>query len=237
MLQKQFGKVVRKYFPSALDTRETSIRYLGLLQNGHSVDISRMLLATSLCSDDMNIPSTSFFRVVLGPFFLGGLGGLPFVGKTGMSAFAHHVPDGRTAFIFYGPHIGVTLEEQLGSMYRPGQESSGYCCGALMAALQRFKNPDFKPEIKANDYQQTMLEQVLFEKREEILTEKYPERAITEAAFWKIDEMVHELLHDTKSEFKVDKIALLGGVIINTDYGVDDYFDVRNFEVISTRYL
>lgn len=237
MLQKRFGTAVREHYPDALDTRDTSIKYLGLLQNGHSIDVSKILLATSLCSDDMNIPSTSFFRVILGPFFLGGLGGLPFAGTTGMTAFAHHIPDNGSAFIFYGPHIGITLDGNLGRMYRPRQEDSGFCCGALMAALTRFKDPDFKPELNEEDYQQTMLERELFEYRDEILADEYPEKAITEKAFIKIDEMVHHYLAKCKDEFKVNKIALLGGIIINTDYGVDDYFEVRNFEVISTRHL
>ncbi len=238
MLQKRFGKIVRKHFPEASDTRDTSIKYLGLLQNGHTIDISKMLMATSLCSDDINIPSTSFFRVVLGPFFLGGLGGLPFAGTTGLTAFAHHIPDNGSAFIFYGPHIGVTLEDELGKMYRPRQEKSGACCGALMLALKRFKeDPNYKPKIINSDYQQMWLEECLLPKREEIVNDPNPERAITEACFWKIDELIHEYLHATKNEFKVEKIALLGGIIINTDYGVDDYFDPRNFEVISTRNL
>ncbi|MGB3617233.1 MAG: hypothetical protein WBA12_03885 [Catalinimonas sp.] len=237
MLQKRFGQVVRKYFPAALDTRETSITYLGMLQNGHQMDVSRLLMATSLCSDDINVPSTNFFRVVLGPFFLGGLGGLPFAGKTGMSAFAHHIPDGGAALIFYGPHIGVTLEEELGQMYRSRQERSGACCGALMLTLQRFCQPNFKPEIVSDDYQQTVLEQTLFPYREEILNDPLPERAITEAAFRAIDDQVHGLIRATKEQFKAERIALLGGIIVNTDYGVDDYFDVRNFEVISTRHL
>ncbi|HKL40027.1 MAG TPA: hypothetical protein VJ894_05070 [Cryomorphaceae bacterium] len=237
MLQKKFGTAVRQHYPNALDTRDTSIKYLGLLQNGHNIDVSKILLATSLCSDDMNIPSTSFFRVMLGPFFLGGLGGLPFAGTTGMSAFAHHIPDNGSAFIFYGPHIGITSEGDLGKMYRPRQEESGFCCGALMLALSRFKNADFKPELKEDDYQQTMLEKVLFDDREEILSAENPEQAITEKAFLKIEEMIYKYLRATKSQFKVNKITLLGGIIINTDYGVDDYFEVRNFEIINKKHL
>lgn len=238
MLQRKFGDIVRSHYPTALDTRDTSIKYLGLLQNGHNVDISKMLMATSLCSDDINIPSTSFFSVVLGPFFLGGLGGLPFVGTTGFTAFAHHIPDDGTAFIFYGPHIGVTLENQLGKMYRPRQSKAGASCGALMLALDRFKkDPAYQPEPKPSDYQQMWLEQCLLPKQEEIVNDPNPEKAITEACFWKIDELVHEYLHQTKAAFKVDKIALLGGIVINTDYGIDDYFDIRNFEVISSRNL
>ena len=239
MLQRKFEEVVRNHYPDALDTRDTSIKYLGLLQNGHTIDISKMLMATSQCSDDINIPSTSFFNVVLGPFFLGGLGGLPFAGTTGLTAFAHHIPDGGAAFIFYGPHIGVTLENELGKMYRPRQQQVGASCGALMLALDRFQNesPDYKPKKTDSDYQQMRLEECLLPNREEIVNDENPEKAITEACFWKIDEQIHEYLHEVKNEFKVDKIALLGGIIINTDYGVDDYFDLRNFEVMNTRNL
>lgn len=237
MLQRRFEKVVLKNYPDALDTRDTSIRYLGLLQNGHDIDISKMLMATSLCSDDINIPSTSFFSVVLGPFFLGGLGGLPYGGLTGLTAFAHHIPDNGTAFIFYGPHIGVTLENEVGKMYRPRQENAGACCGALMLALERFKDDSYAPKIKPEDYQQTYLESLLFPRKEEIINDKSPQRKITECTFELIDKMLHESLREVKSEFNVDKIALLGGIVINTDFGIDDYFSVRNFEVIRTRYL
>jgi hypothetical protein len=237
MLQKKFEKIVLKHYPNALDTRDTSIRYLGLLQNGHDIDISKMLMATSLCSDDINIPSTSFFSVVWGPFFLGGLGGLPYAGITGLTAFAHHIPDDGTAFIFYGPHIGVTLDSDIGKMYRPRQEKAGACCGALMLALERFKDDAYKPELKNDDYQQSYLESLLYPRREEIVNDKIPQRKITECTFELIDQMLHEYLREVKDEFKVDKIGLLGGIVINTDFGIDDYFSVRNFEVIQTKYL
>lgn len=237
MLQKRFETVVLDHFPDALDTRDTSIRYLGLLQNGHDIDISKMLMATSLCSDDINIPSTSFFSVVWGPFFLGGLGGLPYAGITGLTAFAHHIPDNGTAFIFYGPHIGVTLESEIGKMYRPRQAKAGACCGALMLALERFKDPAYSPQLKQDDYQQSTLESLLYPHREEILDDASPQRKITECTFELIDQMLHEYLREVKDEFKVDKIGLLGGIVINTDFGIDDYFSVRNFEVIRTKYL
>lgn len=38
-----------------------------------------------------------------------------------------------------------------------------------------------------------------------------------------------------KGEFHADKVTLLGGVIINTGHGIDDYFDARNFEIIDLK--
>lgn len=118
MLQRKFDQVVKEHFPNAKDAKDTSIHYHypGRIQIQYELDISKVLMATSVCSDDINVPSTTFFNVLFGSFIMGGLGGLPFSGQTGMTAFAHHIPDEGSAFIFYGPHIVITLEGDLGKM-------------------------------------------------------------------------------------------------------------------------
>lgn len=237
MLQRKFDQIVKGHFPNAMDAKDTSIQYLGKMQIEHKIDISKVLMATSVCSDDINIPSTSFFNVLFGPFIMGGLGGLPFAGRTGMTAFAHHIPDQGSAFIFYGPHIGVTLDGDMGKMYRPRQEETGNSCGALMLALSRFGDSNYKPVINDEDYQQMKLEESLLPYREDILNSDNPQKAITEATYEIIDKKVHDHLKACKDEFHVDTVTLLGGIIINTDYGLDDYFDARNFEVIDVKSL
>ena len=139
------------------------------MQIEHKLDVSKVLMATSVCSDDINIPSTTFFNVLFGPFIMGGLGGLPFAGQTGMTAFAHHIPDDGSAFIFYGPHIGLTLDGELGKMYRPRQEETGNSCGALMLALDRLQDAKYQPVFSDDDYQQMKLEASLLPYREQIL--------------------------------------------------------------------
>ncbi|BFP42981.1 hypothetical protein FGF1_38260 [Flavobacteriaceae bacterium GF1] len=237
MLQRKFAEVVKTYFPDAMDAKDTSIHYLGKMQLEHHIDISRVLMATSVCSDDINVPSTTFFNVLFGPFIMGGLGGLPFAGQTGMTAFAHHIPDDGSAFVFYGPHIGITLDGDLGKMYRPRQEQTGNSCGALMLALSRFQDSAYKPVINDDDYQQMKLEESLLPYRQKILDSENQEKAITEATYEIIDRKVHAHLKSCKNEFHVDKVTLLGGIIINTDYGLDDYFDARHFKVIDVKSL
>ena len=232
MLQRKFDDIVKTHFPDAMDAKDTSIHYLGKMQIEHKIDISKVLMATSVCSDDINVPSTTFFNVLFGPFIMGGLGGLPFAGQTGMTAFAHHIRDSGSAFIFYGPHIGITLDGDLGKMYRPRQEDTGNSCGALMLALSRFHDSDYKPVLNEDDYQQMKLEESLLPYREEILNSTNKEKAITEATYDIIDKKIHEHIKSCKAEFHVDKVTLLGGIIINTDYGLDDYFVAKNFEVI-----
>ena len=221
----------------AMDAKDTSIQYLGKMQLQHGIDISKVLMATSVCSDDINVPSTTFFNVLFGPFIMGGLGGLPFAGQTGMTAFAHHIPDEGSAFIFYGPHIGITLDGDLGKMYRPRQEQTGNSCGALMLALSRFQDGSYRPVLNDDDYQQMKLEESLIDRREEILASENQEKAITLATYDVIDKKIHEHLKSCKDEFPVDTVTLLGGIIINTDYGLDDYFVAKNFEVLNVKSL
>ncbi len=237
MLQRKFEKVVKGFFPNAMDAKDTSIHYLGQMQIEHNINVSKVLMATSVCSDDINVPSTTFFNVLFGPFIMGGLGGLPFAGQTGMTAFAHHIPDQGSAFIFYGPHIGVTLYGELGKMYRPRQENTGNSCGALMLALSRLQDSKYTPALNDDDYQQMKLEESLLPYREQILDSNNPEKAITEATYEIIHKKLHDHLKSCKNEFHVDKVTLLGGIIINTDYGLDDYFDARNFEVVDIKSL
>lgn len=237
MLQRKFDKVVKAHFPNAMDAKDTSIHYLGKMQIEHNINVSKVLMATSVCSDDINVPSTTFFNVLFGPFIMGGLGGLPFAGQTGMTAFAHHIPDEGSAFIFYGPHIGITLEGELGKMYRPRQENTGNSCGALMLALDRIGNGDYTPVMNDDDYQQMKLEESLLPFREQVLNSENPQKAITEATYEIINQKIYAHLKSCKNEFHVDKVALLGGIIINTDYGLDDYFDARNFEVVELKSL
>ena len=237
MLQRKFDKVVKEHFPNAMDAKDTSIHYLGKMQIEQDINISKVLMATSVCSDDINVPSTTFFNVLFGPFIMGGLGGLPFAGQTGMTAFAHHIPDEGSAFIFYGPHIGITLDGDLGKMYRPRQEQTGNSCGALMLALSRFQDSTYKPVLNDDDYQQMKLEESLLPYREQVMASENGQKAITEATYEIINKKIHEHLRSCKDEFHVDQVALLGGIIINTDYGLDDYFDARNFEVIDIKSL
>lgn len=237
MLQRKFDEAVKSFYPDSMDAKDTSIHYLGKMQLEHKLDISKVLMATSVCSDDINVPSTTFFNVLFGPFIMGGLGGLPFAGRTGMTAFAHHIPDEGSAFIFYGPHIGITLDGELGKMYRPRQEDTGNSCGALMLALSRFQDDNYTPIINDDDYQQMKLEESLLPYKEQILESSDQAKAITDATYEIIDKKIHDHLIACKDEFPVDRVTLLGGVIINTDYGLDDYFDARNFEVIDLKSL
>lgn len=228
-------QTLRETYANAEDGRVFTGKMVAKLAEEHDIIARKTLLATSLCSDDINVASTEFSEVYHGPFVMGGLGGLPFGGLTAMTAMAHHVPDGGTALIFYGPHIGFSEDGQLGKMLRPGQNQLTNSCGALMLALDRFKTngPSHKAEVKAEDYQQAILENTLAPRIEEILAADSPEKAITDACYDAIDKQIKENVTKVKGEFHCRHIVLVGAVIINTSPDYQDNVDPRHFEVMT----
>ena len=222
---------VLKHFPNAMNMRDAATHHLGILQNGHGIVTSRLLMAISVCSDENINSIRDSFHVVNGPFFLGGLAGFPHTGLTGMTAFAHHVPDTGVPIILYGPHIGVSATGELGKMRRYQQKHDSGSCGALLLALNRIKEGAVA-DSRDHDGQQLHLEHTLEKEKDQIIGSDNELKAITEAAYTDIDHQIRQILSATKNEFPTKMAVLLGAILINTDHGVDDFLDIRRFEVV-----
>ena len=80
---------------------------------------------------------------------MGGLGGIPFIGKVGFGAYSAHIPKGGSLFIFFAPHVGVTPDGEIGRYAREGQEHHDVACGAAIGALGKLKlNPPARGDHK-----------------------------------------------------------------------------------------
>ncbi|MCC5931643.1 MAG: hypothetical protein JJU28_20520 [Cyclobacteriaceae bacterium] len=235
-MSNSIEKLILKEYPGARTGEEVTATYLSYLEDKYAADLNKMLFATSICSDDINV-STDFRRVLNRPFTMGGLGGLPYTGFTGMVAYGHHIPDGGDAFIFYGPHIGVTDDGELGKMLRPGQKNFSNSCGALVLALERIKREDdvYIPINDEFDYQQVLLERTVMPFKQRILESSNPIKEITEVTYENIHRRIHFLVEKAKDEFHCDRVFLLGGVILNTSPGMKDYVEIRNFEMLDVK--
>ena len=67
------------------------------------------LLGMSLCSDEINADFVKAVQQYYGPaFILGGLGGVPFVGVSGMGAAVSHIPDQGKFLIVVASHVGYS---------------------------------------------------------------------------------------------------------------------------------
>src|SRR5688572_12772778 len=138
MKKKQKLRIVRQFYPNALTTLDTVNRLFDFLEEKYDIDPFQIMLADSICSDDVNsIEYPARAAEMLGPFKMGGLNGFPFTGLTGMAAFASHIPEDGAVFIYYAPHIGISKDSVPGQIYRMGQTKPSGCCGAARAALQK----------------------------------------------------------------------------------------------------
>jgi hypothetical protein len=227
--------LVRQYYPRALDSGTFVQRTLDVLRDNYQLAPRQILLAHSICSDDVNaIAYPEEGRQMLGPFNLGGLDGYPFVGLTGLLAFAHHVPDDGAALIFYAPHIGVTAQGELGKILRVGQQGASACCGACALALQHVRDNVPQPATPpADNYQQHTLTGLLHAQRERVLGAEYPLREATEVILEASDRQINHLIQHT--DFLGKYLFVVSAVIVNTDRDFTSFQELRRFQQLDVR--
>jgi hypothetical protein len=226
---------IKKHYPEAQEGKVFTRDLVEKLTDQHKFDLTKTLLATSVCSDEIIRSATNFREYVSysHPFSLGGLAGIPFSGLTGFKAFASHIPDNGSAIILYGPHIGVSENGTVGIVERVGQNRPSTCCGALKASVDGLSDKNASSADLDIDYQMSVIEREVRASREKVVAHDIPLVAATDAMYGFIHERMHKLMEGAKESFQNYKVALIGGVIINTDYTFQDWFELRNFKVIS----
>ena len=142
MKKREKLAIMRQHYPNALTTVDAVNRFIDFVEGTLDIEPSQVMLADSICSDDVNsIQYPARAAEFLGPFKMGGLDGFPFTGLTGMGAFASHVPDEGAVAIYFGPHIGITKDGAVGENHRRGQTRTTSCMGL-----------DFQPIDSRTDY-------------------------------------------------------------------------------------
>jgi hypothetical protein len=127
-----------KNFPNAIFTIDAKVKVNNALLS-LGINPSNTLLASSVCVDEINHHPTSInsrlSRYWGGCFYMGGLGGIPFIGKTGFKAYAGHIPHNGNAFILFAPHVGIAPDGTVGKFAREGQTGLDVACGAAIGAF------------------------------------------------------------------------------------------------------
>ncbi|KAL7558115.1 hypothetical protein ACA910_016070 [Epithemia clementina (nom. ined.)] len=200
------------------------------------------LVATSFCCDEVNRPLEEEFAKAYGqPFNMGGLAGFPFGGVTSFAAMAKHVPDGGNCLVVYGPHVGVDFDCKVGTVNRRGKEKGGTCCGSAVAA-SGYVSSVYKGEIKEAtaptqniDAQQLYVGSVLLPYAERLANAADSMIELPYSMFEPVDDLTQKIVE--KAAYKVGdgKIAMLGGIQINTPAGISDYFLPLRFELRSSK--
>jgi hypothetical protein len=226
MKKREKLALIRKYYPNASTTIDGVNKLIDFVEEDLDLEPSQVMLADSICSDDVNsIQYPARANEFLGPFKMGGLDGFPFTGLTGMGAFASHVPDDGAVFIYYGPHIGISKNGTIGEIHRIGQSKNSGCCGAAKGALNKLLNNQIvEGQISEMDYQMNTIEQILWKQKDRVLHAEIP---LYEA----IDERINALITNTKYNCKY--VILLGAILINSDSDVGSFSHPKRFDVIN----
>jgi hypothetical protein len=235
MKKKDKLAIIRQHYPNANTTIDSVNHFIDFIENELDLEPAQVMLADSICSDDVNsIQYPARTQEFLGPFKMGGLDGFPFTGLTGMGAFASHVPDEGAVAIYYGPHIGITKSGTMGEIHRHGQSKNSGCCGAAKGALNKLTNNLITAgNITDLDYQMNTIEQILLTEKERILTAKIPLKEATEVIYEAIDKRIEELVAGTKYNCKY--LILFGAIHINSDTDMGSFNETRKFDVINLK--
>jgi hypothetical protein len=233
MLKKDKLEIIRKWYPNAITTIDSVNRIIDYFENDLLLEPSQVMLADSICSDDVNsIQYPARAQEFLGPFKLRGLDGYPFVGLTGMGAFASHVPDDGAVIIYYGPHIGITKSGVLGEIHRHGQNHNSSCCCAAKGALNKLLNNKIVAgNVTEIDYQMNTIEQILLNQKERISKAETSLYEATEVIYEAIDKRINELVE--KTNYKRKYVILIGAVLINSDTDMGSFTHSKRFGIIN----
>jgi len=235
MKKRERLAIIRQYYPNAITTIDSVNRLIDFVEEKLDLEPNQIMLADSICSDDVNsIQYPARAHEFLGPFKMGGLDGFPFTGLTGMGAFASHVPDDGAVFVYYGPHIGVSKNGAIGEIHRLGQSKNSGCCGAAKGALNKLlANQIVAGQVTELDYQMNTLEQILLREKDRILGAAIPIQEATEVIYEAIDQRIEELVANTK--YNCRYVILVGAILINSDSDMGSFNSARKFELIDLK--
>lgn len=231
-----FDTSLRRHFPGALPNSAVALRMAAALrERGYAP--ANTLFGSSLCSDEINDTAESLVGDlqnklgVEGVFNLGGLGGLPFVGVSGMGAFTSHCPVNGKIFIVFGPHVGISNDGAVGKIERVGKDSISGSCGAglgaykAIMAMDKAKEPA-KETLGTNDFQEEYIIAQLSNRLDSLKGQEPSNDSVTYVTN-KMYDLVWEMLRSEVNGFTakpdfwngVTEVALLGGVVVNRGHG------------------
>jgi hypothetical protein len=202
--------IVEQYYPGAIEENA----YIGstaqtLATLGFTGDNTLPII--SVCRDEICATFTAAAERQWGnSFTLGGLAGLPFGGRTGMSAASHHAPDvyERERFVIYAvTHIGFGPEGEIGGCVRPGMRELNGACGALIAYTGQLADNKVDPKIYSDDAEFGLLTQ----RMSKVVPDGTPDlMAVTNAALAAIKEDIEQLTSKVLNTEKCDYAVFTG---------------------------
>lgn len=229
-------KIISQYFEEYATVSEVSHNAVLQISEKEGIEMSKIILATSFCFDELNHqPAKMNLPASHGTFIMGGLAGYPFVGEIGLTAFADHIPDGGAALIMVGSHIGISRSGEIGKIKRVGQHRHTNTCGALMMVQNHVLSSSIHHIDPADysEFQPEFLALRLLPMAEEIKNSPVPILKTTHLVYDEIEKEMIKLISHHPTLLNKFPVYLLGGIIINTDETLPNYFSHKVFRKIN----
>jgi len=229
-------ETLHKRFPGALPGLAFHSRIRACLEDRFGFTPDNTLFGTSVCPDEINNEHWDLVKIMdryWGACFpMGGIGGAPFVGKSGFSAFAHHVPENGNIIVVFGPHVAISESGEVGKYLRFGQRghstACGACIGAYNACISKTESGcDGDGEVDHCDMQIAWLKSQIEPHVNSIREHEEPMAALAYQAFMAVKEKLMQCVH---TNFGSGRLILIGGVQINMPAPAEDHFMPLFFE-------
>ena len=262
-------------FPNAMVYQDVGEFMIETLVNTVGYDIEKTLCATSMCHEERNqpfettlaqtfdhnynfnylyysgkLPSSSKQATTSGGG--GGLAGCPFGGVPSFRKMKLHVPDGGDCILVYGPHMGLSLSGQVGTITDgDATDDSALCCqSAILASnyvggVYRGETEPTSLPMNPIDAGQYFVGNMLLPHAER-LELAGPNRMVElpYALFEAQTEMLQRIIRegcgpadddDDGEGYFPGRLTVLGGIQINTPPGKHNYFVPLTFDLYNAQ--
>jgi hypothetical protein len=237
---------VASAFPGAL-TNDRLVKKVSSILKSQDYSKDTTLLGSSLCCDEVCRQLEQDFAThykCQHVFLIGGLAGFPFSGPTAFRTMTQHIPDEGNLLFIYASHVGINSAGHVGVVTRRGQEkASSACCGSANAAAESVARTSRATRPSSEKFgpfdQQGFVEACLFDHKDRLHLANNPKEELPLVIFEMQKKIVCSLVETNPTAIvrtnPNGKVAVLGGVQINTPDGVSDYFLPLHFDVYSNR--
>ena len=255
-IEQKAEEAQNKYFPNALLSSDMDDAIARTLYK-RGFTPQNTLFAHSVCSDEVNNKDEQLVDVMVSRwqegFSLGGLGGLPFAGKSGFRAYLHHVPDSGKLLVLFAPHVGIDADGRVGALQRDGQSAVSKACGAavgsykaIQAKAEQAKKGEALPTSAVRDIPDLdndpfdpelgIIIDLLTQRLDGLEKAEEPITFVTYQMYTIVRDLLDNCIRDTSDVWEwATELAIVGGVMINRRSG-GDYFQPLSFE-LRTQFL
>ena len=155
---------VAQQYSRAMEVDRFAVGTLAALQP-FGFTAENALSIVGVCRDEMMFPMEHALHQVWGSAFdMSSLAAMVFLGRSGLSAAAHHAPgaDGRKRFVnVVMPHIGLDSDGTSGVVMRAGQTGPSTACGALIGLLEQLRSGRYANDLDWDDVEMSLVAMLL----------------------------------------------------------------------------